>query len=81
MLPPDEYAPAWDILIDTAGVGADSGPVDADGIVSLAAKSLVVLRAHSTPEEEPDHSVAVSLAALTHSATAETAALTVPAVP
>ena len=80
-LPPDEYAPAWDIIIDTAGEGADSEPVHAGGMLSVAAKSLVVLRAHSAPEEEPDHSVAASLAALTQTATAETAALTAPAIP
>ena len=80
-LPSDEYAPAWDILIDTAGEGADSAPVEADGVVSVAAKSLVVLRAHSAPEEVLDHSVAASLAALTQTATAETAALTSPAIP
>jgi glycogen operon protein len=80
-LPPDEYAPAWDIIIDTAGEGADSEPVQAGGMLSVAAKSLVVLRAHSAPEEEPDHSVAASLAALTQTATAETAALTAPAIP
>ncbi|MFF2315464.1 glycogen debranching protein GlgX [Arthrobacter sp. NPDC058097] len=80
-LPPDEYAPAWDVIIDTAGEGADSKPADAGTILSVAAKSLVVLRAHSAPEEEPDHSVAASLAALTQTATAETAALTAPAIP
>ena len=30
-LPPDEYAPAWDVIIDTAGAGADSEPVQAGG--------------------------------------------------
>jgi isoamylase len=55
--------------------------VHAGGMLSVAAKSLVVLRAHSAPEEEPDHSVAASLAALTQTATAETAALTAPAIP
>jgi glycogen operon protein len=80
-LPPDEYAPAWDVIIDTAGEGADSEPANAGSLLSVAAKSLVVLRAHSAPEEEPDHSVAASLAALTQTATAETAALTAPAIP
>jgi glycogen operon protein len=80
-LPPDEYAPAWDVIIDTAGEGADSKPADAGSLLSVAAKSLVVLRAHSAPEEEPDHSVAASLAALTQTATTESAALTAPAIP
>ena len=75
-LPSDEYAPAWDTIIDTAGAGADSEPVKAGGRLSVAAKSLVVLRAHSAPEEEPDHSVAASLAALTQTSTTETASIT-----
>ena len=81
-LPSDEYAPAWDVMIDTAGASADSEPLAADDKVTVAAKSLMVLRAAApTPEEEPDHSVAASLAALTQTATTETASLTSPAVP
>jgi len=81
-LPPDEYAPAWDVMIDTAGASADSEPLAADDKVTVAAKSLMVLRAAApAAEEEPDHSVAASLAALTQTATTETAALTSPAVP
>jgi isoamylase len=40
-----------------------------------------VLRAHSTPEVEPDHSVAASLAALSQTTTSDTATLTSPVVP
>ncbi|XAS66399.1 glycogen debranching protein GlgX [Micrococcaceae bacterium Sec5.7] len=80
-LPSDEYAPAWDIIIDTAGHNADTEPVQAGGVIGVDAKSLVVLRAHSTPETEPDHSVAASLAALSQTATSETAGLTSPMVP
>jgi glycogen operon protein len=81
-LPPDEYAPAWDVMIDTAGASAGSDPLAADDKVTVAAKSLLVLRAATpAPEEEPDHSVAASLAVLTQTATTETAALTSPAVP
>jgi glycogen operon protein len=80
-LPSDEYAPAWDIIIDTAGHNADTEPVMAGGSLPVDAKSLVVLRAHSTPEVEPDHSVAASLAALSQTATPESAALTSPASP
>jgi glycogen operon protein len=79
-VPSDEYAPAWDVMIDTGGEGADSDVVKADQILMIAAKSLVVLRAHSAPETEPDHSVAASLAALTQTSTPETASLTAPAV-
>ncbi|GAP55718.1 maltooligosyl trehalose synthase, partial [Arthrobacter sp. Hiyo6] len=79
-LPSDEYAPAWDIIIDTAGHNADTEPVDAGGVLPVDAKSLVVLRAHSVPEVEPDHSVAASLAALSQTTTSETAALTSPII-
>ena len=62
-LPAKEYAPKWDLVIDTAGASADSEPVAADAQLTVAAKSMVVLRAHEA-EEEHDHSVAASLAAL-----------------
>jgi isoamylase len=80
-LPSDEYAPAWDIMIDTAGHNADTEPVTAGQALPVDAKSLVVLRAHSLPETEPDHSVAASLAALTQTSTSETQALSTPTVP
>ncbi|MDI2034507.1 glycogen debranching protein GlgX [Paenarthrobacter nitroguajacolicus] len=79
-IPSDEYAPAWDVMIDTAGEGAEAGVIKPDQILSVGGKSLVVLRAHSTPEIEPDHSVAASLAALTQTSTPETASITSPAV-
>ncbi|TJY71471.1 glycogen debranching protein GlgX [Arthrobacter sp. CAU 1506] len=64
VLPPREYAPAWDVVIDTAG-GADStGPLKAGETAPVAAKSTMVLRAHSPQEDEPDHSVAASVAAM-----------------
>ena len=66
--------------IDTAGEGAEAGVVKPDQILMVGGKSLVVLRAHSTPEIEPDHSVAASLAALTQTSTPETASITAPAV-
>ncbi|MBO0908886.1 MULTISPECIES: glycogen debranching protein GlgX [Arthrobacter] len=62
-LPSREYAPMWDEVIDTAGEFADSGSIPADAKITIAAKSMVVLRAHEA-EEEHDHSVAASLAAL-----------------
>ncbi|HAP91523.1 MAG TPA: glycogen debranching enzyme GlgX, partial [Arthrobacter bacterium] len=79
-LPVDEYAPAWDIIIDTAGHNADTEPVQAGGALPVDAKSLVVLRAHTVEETEPDHSVAASLAALSQTATSETEALSAPLV-
>jgi len=80
-LPSDEYAPAWDIIIDTAGHNADTAPVKAGTHIPVDAKSLVVLRAHMVEEAEPDHSVAASLAALTQTSTSETEALSSPMVP
>ena len=71
-LPPKEYAPLWDEMIDTAGEFADSAPLPADEKFNLAAKSMVVLRAHVQEEEDHDHSVAASLAALAGSKAAQT---------
>ncbi|TFD67424.1 glycogen debranching protein GlgX [Cryobacterium sp. Hb1] len=64
-LPPDEYAPAWEIVVDTAGDGADSTPRPAGAIQIVAGRSLAVLRAYYEPEVVPDHSVAASLAGAT----------------
>ncbi|MET0843878.1 MAG: glycogen debranching protein GlgX [Mycetocola sp.] len=66
-LPPEEYSPAWEIVVDTAGEGADSVPRPAGAQQPVAARSLVVMRAYSAPEVEPDHSVAASLAVLSGS--------------
>ena len=64
-LPTEEYAAAWDVVIDTSG-NADAEPVlEAGGTFDLGTHSLVVLREHSEPEASPDHSVAASLAART----------------
>ena len=63
-LPPDEYAAAWDVIIDTGG-SADTDATHAAGsTLSLSTHSLVVLREHAEPEQEVDHSVAASLASL-----------------
>ncbi|MCW2819106.1 MAG: isoamylase, partial [Marmoricola sp.] len=61
-LPSQEYADGWDVVVDTGGV-ADSGRSYAAGDrVTLEERSVLVLREHSEPEREPDHSVAASLA-------------------
>ena len=63
-LPPEEFASAWDVLIDTGG-SPDDNPVCKPGsTLKLAFHSTVVLREHQEPEAEPDHSVAASVAAL-----------------
>ena len=68
-LPAKEYAPMWDTVIDTAGEYTDGEPLAADSQLSVAAKSMVVLRAHEE-EEEHDHSVAASLAVMAANAEA-----------
>jgi len=73
-LPSKEHGDLWDQVIDTAGEYADSEPVTADAKISVAAKSMVVLRQHVRNEEVPDHSVAASLAALAGAKTRENAA-------
>jgi glycogen operon protein len=62
-LPAEEYAAAWDVVIDTGGDPDAESTLQAGGTFDLATHSLVVLREHSEPEASPDHSVAASLAA------------------
>ena len=62
-LPPDEYAAAWDVVIDTGGAADDEVPHAAGGKLHLETHSVLVLRQHSAPEAEVDHSVAASVAA------------------
>jgi isoamylase len=76
-LPSEEYSPAWEIVIDTGGEGADSLPRPAGAIHTVKGRSLVVLREYHEPEMAPDHSVAASLAS--HPAP-PTATITLPVV-
>ena len=62
-LPPDEYSEAWDVVIDTGGAADSAGSYKAGSTLHLETHSLVVLREHAEPEDEPDHSVAASVAA------------------
>ncbi|BDZ46450.1 hypothetical protein GCM10025866_23590 [Naasia aerilata] len=64
-LPSEHVEASWDVVVDTAGVAADSGEHVAGSKLTVASKSMMVLRAHTAPEVEPDHSVAASLAVLT----------------
>jgi glycogen operon protein len=61
-LPPAEYSESWDVIIDTGGVADDARTYAAGDHFKLHHHSTVVLREHREPEQEPDHSVAASLA-------------------
>ncbi len=61
-LPPDEYADAWEVVVDT-GAAPDDQPHPAGSTLSLESRSMVVLREYHEPEAEVDHSVAASVAA------------------
>ena len=62
-LPPEEYAAAWDVVIDTGGDADADAPLEPGDTLDLATHSVVVLREHSAPPASADHSVAASLAA------------------
>jgi glycogen operon protein len=64
-LPPEEYAKAWDVVIDTSGVSDRATTLAAGATFEIATRTVVVLQEHAEPESEPDHSVAASVAALT----------------
>jgi glycogen operon protein len=64
VLPNDEYSPFWEILVDTADQADTDEPLKAGSTLTLAAKSMAVLRAYSGPEIEVDHSAAASLASM-----------------
>lgn len=77
-LPSAEYSPAWEIVIDTGGEGADSEPRPAGATHTVMGRSLVVLREYHVPEVAPDHSVAASLAS---HPSPPTSTLTLPVLP
>ena len=67
-LPTNEHSPQWEIVVDTAGVIANSELRSAGAAIPIAAKSLVVLRAHRAEEGlDTDNTVASSLTVLTGS--------------
>jgi isoamylase len=67
VVPPAEYAEAWDVLIDTGAQEPSEGPVRAGEVGRIAPRSLAVLREHLTPVDQ-DFSVAASIAATSSSA-------------
>ncbi|WP_030483761.1 glycogen debranching protein GlgX [Nocardioides aequoreus] len=66
-LPPEEFSAAWDVVINTGGNADDSDVLQAGQTFDLATHAMLVLREHSAPEAEPDHSVAASVAAYAES--------------
>jgi glycogen operon protein len=62
-LPPEEYAVAWDVVIDTGEVRRRKGPVKAGVRSKVGARSVLVLREHTAPVTVPDTSAAASVAA------------------
>jgi glycogen operon protein len=61
-IPPDEYAEAWDVLIDTGAEQERGGAIRAGETGRLAPRSFALLRQHALPAEA-DFSVAASIAA------------------
>ncbi len=53
VLPPEEFAPAWRLVIDTSGVPEHSEAIVGGGKVQVCGKGTVVLQALAAVEEEP----------------------------
>jgi glycogen operon protein len=53
VLPPEEFAPAWRLVIDTAGVPAHVDSIHGGTSVRVADKGMVVLQALASVGEEP----------------------------
>ncbi len=68
-VPPKSYSASWDQVIDTAGKSAGGKIVRAGTQLKLESRSILVLRAHQAEDQEHDHSVSASLAALANSQT------------
>ena len=79
-LPEDEYASAWEIVVDTAGAGVSTEPRKAGDTVTAQAVSALILRQTSGPDIESDNSVAASLIALSGASTTPINAPARPAV-
>jgi isoamylase len=62
-LPPDEYAAAWDVVIDTGEVRRRKRPMKAGVRSTVRGRSVLVLREHTAPVTVPDTSAAASVAA------------------
>jgi len=61
-IPDVEFSPEWDVIVDSAGLHANTEPVAPGSTLPVQGRSLMVLREHDLPDPEVDHSVAASLA-------------------
>ncbi|WP_087002948.1 glycogen debranching protein GlgX [Gulosibacter sp. 10] len=64
-LPTHELRYRWEVVIDTSGQNVDLGVLEPGASLTLPQRTVTVLREYSQPEQEPDHSVAASVATLT----------------
>ena len=53
-LPPDEYADAWEAVIDTGASAEDDSSRPAGSTFTMETRSVVVLKQYTPPEVEPD---------------------------
>jgi glycogen operon protein len=66
-LPGEEYAGAWDVVVDTADrPGGEPRP--AGSALVVRGRSTLVLREHRAAEQAPDDSIAASVAAMARDA-------------
>ncbi|GAA5030147.1 glycogen debranching protein GlgX [Microbacterium fluvii] len=61
-VPDVSFSPDWDVIVDTAGEHAGDLTLAPGDVVTLLPRSLMVLREHTVPDTDGDHSVAASLA-------------------
>ncbi|WP_036284286.1 glycogen debranching protein GlgX [Microbacterium luticocti] len=62
-IPEVDDSPTWDLLVETGAHGNGVHPVEPGGTVTLQARALAVLGAHTDTAADADHSVEASLAA------------------
>ncbi|MCW3158281.1 glycogen debranching protein GlgX [Micropruina sonneratiae] len=74
VLPGEEYAPAWDVVIDTAADEPAEEPLAAGASVQLDARSTLVLIEHRQAPAKPNVSAAASVAVIAEQVATEESA-------
>ncbi len=74
-LPGEEFAKAWDVVIDTAADAQSDQALPADSAMQIEARSTVVLVAHTDAPARPDLSAAASVSVLAGQAAEESSRL------